>query len=203
MADIVSLGELKAYLTVSGEVLPAADDAALTIILGGVVALFESATLRPPGFYTDTDERTEVRDGTGSARLFLDYPIAEDGLISVKLGFDSAAPSETLSVANRSVIVYGEGSRCITRVDGGKFGKVGQPRYIEVVYEHLGDLPDDAKLPIMEVAASVYRNRGSEGMQSETVGSFYSYTRDAAQTTAATNPNWQLAVVNNTPVVMA
>lgn len=203
MADIVSLAELKSYLTANGAAPAPADDTVLNALLNDVEALYESATLRAPGYYRDADECIEVHDGTGSTRLYLAYPLAEDGLIAVTLGYNSAAPTETLNVADRSVLVYGEGSRCISRVDGGKFGRVGQPRYVEVEYEHLGNLPEDAKLPIMEVVASVYRNRGSEGMKSETVGSFYSYTRDDVQAASAANVHWQLAVAGNTPAVIA
>lgn len=200
MADLVTLAEMKTYL---GDAPALADDALLEQLLDDVEALFESATLRAPGFYTAASDLIEVLDGTGSARLYLTYPLAEDGLTSVKLGHNSASPIETLSVVNGATLVWGEGSRCISRVDGGKFGCAGQPRYVTVEYEHLGNAPEDAKLAIKEVVASVYRNRGSEGMRSETVGSFYSYTRDDAQSVAATNATWQQAVAANTPVVMA
>jgi hypothetical protein len=200
MPDIVTVDELKAYL---GDA-PASpgDDDLLESLLDDAEALFESATLRPQGFYTAADtDRTEVLDGTGTRSLFLTYPIA--ALTSVKLGYDSTSPDETLDLTNKRVVVYGVGSRVITRTDCGRFGWVGQPRYVEVVYDHQGNLPADAKLPIMEVVASIYRNRGSEGMRSETVGSFYSYTRDDVQAVAATNENWKLAVAANTPVVIA
>jgi hypothetical protein len=55
----------------------------------------------------------------------------------------------------------------------------------------------------MEVAASIYRSRGSEGMKSETVGAFYSYTRDDVQGAAATNVNWQQAIALARPPVIA
>ena len=196
MSDIVTVAELKEYL---GDAPASADDTLLGHILDNVEALFESATLRPPGFYTAADEDvTEILDGTGSSRLWLTYPI--EALTSVTLGYDS---TEVLDLTSRAAVVYAVGSRLVTRTDGGWFGTVRQAGYVTVVYDHLGNLPEDAKLPIMEVAASMYRNRGSEGMKSETVGSFYSYTRDDAQTVAETNPNWQLAVENNRPAVLA
>jgi hypothetical protein len=199
MADLVTLSDLKTYL---GDAPASSDDALLTLILNDVEALYEAATLRPPGFYTaGASGRTEVLDGTGSPRLYLAFPIS--AVTSIKLGYDPASPSETLAVASKSVVVYGVGSRIITRTDGGVFGTVRQARYVQVVYDHLGNLPEDAKLPIMEVAASAYRNRGSEGMKSETFGTFYSYTRDDAQAAAANNALWQISVINNSPVVMA
>lgn len=200
MPTLVTLAEMKTYL---GDAPASADDTLLAQLLDDVEALFASATLRAPGFYTAASDLIEVLNGTGSSRLYLTYPLAEDGLISVKLGYNSASPTETLNVANGVTLAWGEGSRVISRVDGGKFGCVGQSRYVTVEYEHLGNAPADAKLAIKEVVASVYRNRGSEGMRSETVGSFYSYTRDDAQSAAATNATWQQAVAANTPVVIA
>lgn len=199
MADLVTVAELKTYL---GDAPASSDDALLAALLDNVEALFESATLRAPGSYTAADsDRTEVLDGTGSSRIYLAYPI--DVITSIKLGYNSAAPTETIDPTNKLVVVWGNGSRVITRTDGGRFGKLRQPRYIEVVYDHLGDLPADAKLAILDVAAAAYRQRGSEGMKSETLGSFYSYTREDTQSIAATNVNWQIAVANNTPVVLA
>jgi hypothetical protein len=196
MADIVTLAELKTYL---GDAPASADDTLLNALLDTVEALYERATLREPGYYTGEDyNRTEVHDGTGSSRLYLDYPI--DRLRSITLGYDT---TETLDLTSRAVVVYQAGGRRVTRTDGGWFGAVGQSGYVTVVYDHLGNLPEDAKLPIMEVVASMYRNRGSEGMKSETVGSFYSYTRDDAQAAAATNPLWQQSVEANRPVVIA
>jgi hypothetical protein len=196
MPDIVTLPELKTYL---GDAPASDDDTLLTALLDDVEALFESATLRPPGYYqAAATDVTEILDGTGSSRLWLTYPIA--ALTSITLGYDSI---ETLDLTSRAAVVYRVGSRLVTRTDGGWFGHVRQAGYVEVVYDHQGNLPEDAKLPIMEVVASMYRGRGNEGMKSETVGSFYSYTRDDAQTVAQTNPNWQLAVENNRPAVLA
>lgn len=199
MSDLVTLDELKLYL---GDAPASSDDVLLQALLDDIEAFFESATLRAPGYYTAAATgRTEVHDGTGSKRLYLDYPI--DVLTSVKLGHDSAAPLETLNVADKSVIVWGQGSRVISRVARwGRFGCVGDPRYVEVVYDHLGNLPEDAKLAIKSVASSVYRNRGSEGMKSETVGSFYSYTREDITAATASDPFWAAAVAANTPAVI-
>jgi hypothetical protein len=200
MSDIVSLEELKAYL---GDA-PASpgDDDLLDALLDNVEAMYERDTLHEIGYYTDAaTDRTEVLDGTGTTRIYLDYPIT--ALTSITLGYDSAAPDATLDVTSKRVVVFGVGSRSVTRTDGGRFGCFRQARYVEVVYDHQGNLPEDAKLPIMEVVASLYRARGSEGMKSETVGSFYSYTRDDVQAAAATNVNWQQSVALNRAVVVA
>jgi hypothetical protein len=196
VADLVTLSELKSFL---GDA-PTDDNALLEQLLEDVEALFEGATLRSPGSYTaGAQARTEVLDGTGSSRLYLAYPIA--ALTSIKLGYDPASPDETLAVANKAVVVYGVGSRIITRTDGGRFGTVRQSRFVQVVYDHQGDLPANATLAIKSVCATAYRRRGSEEAQSETVGGFYSRTMLADL--AANDPFWPMAVGANTPVVLA
>lgn len=199
MADLVTLTELKDYL---GDAPASSDDALLTALLDNVEALYERATLRPVGYYTAAATNvTEVLDGTGSSRLWLAYPIA--AITSIALGYDAAAPDDTLDPADATVVSFGAGSRVLTRTDGGWFGTVGQRRYVTVVYDHQGNLPEDAKLPIMDVVASMYRNRGSEGMKSETLGDFYSYTRDdsTAASVVANNMLWQLSVEANRAAV--
>jgi hypothetical protein len=93
------------------------------------------------------------------------------------------------------VLVYGEGSRRISRVDGGVFGRSGQRRYITVEYDHQADLPSDATLAIKSVCAMAYRRRGSEAEKSETLGSFYSHTM--VNDAAVDDPYWRSAVAAN------
>lgn len=191
MPVLVPLTKLKSYL---GDAPASADDALLTALLDDVEALFASETGRSIADFTTAGEVTEVLAGTGTSALYLKYPIAEDGLVSVTLGTNEASPDETLNAFDRTVVQYDEGSRRITRVDGGTFGRAGDSRYVTVVYDHLGDRPTGAALAIQSVAATVYRNRGSEGMKSETVGSFYSYTRDDTQSVASSDTLWRAAV---------
>lgn len=199
MSDIVTLDELKLYL---GDAPASDDDALLQALLDQVEAMYERDTLHPAGFYQAADTGvTTVLNGTGSSYLYLPYAI--DDITSIALGYDSAAPTETLDVATAGAVSFGQGERLVVRTDGGWFGTLSQRRYVHVVYDHLGNLPEDAQLPIMEVVASLYRNRGAEGMKSETLGSFYSYTVDDAQSAAATNVNWQASVALNRPVVFA
>jgi hypothetical protein len=196
MADLVTPSEFRSFL---GDA-PDSDDTLLGQLLDDVEALFEAQTLRPVASYVPAAlARTEVLDGTGSARLYVAYPIA--ALTSIKLGYDPAAPAETLAVANKLVVVYGVGSRIITRTDGGRFGTVRQPRFVQVVYDHQGDLPANAQLAIKSVAATAYRRRGSEESQSESVGGFYS--RTMLEHVAESDPFWPMAVEANTPVVLA
>jgi hypothetical protein len=199
MADLVTLTELKTYL---GDAPASADDALLTALLNDVEAMYERDTLHPAGFYQAAATGvTTVLNGTGSSFLYLPYAI--DDITSITLGYDAASPTETLDVTNASAVSFGSGERLVVRTDGGWFGTIAQRRYVHVVYDHLGNLAEDAKLPIMEVVASIYRGRGSEGMKSETVGAFYSYTRDDVQAAAATNVNWQQSVALNRPLVFA
>jgi hypothetical protein len=193
MADLVTLSEFRSFL---GDA-PDSDDSLLAQLLEDVEALFEAVTMR--SYIPAAAGRIEVLDGTGSTRLYLAYPIAV--LTSIKLGYDPAAPVETLAVANKLVVVYGVGSRIITRTDGGRFGTVRQPRFVQVVYDHQGDLPANAQLAIKSVAATAYRRRGSEESQSESVGGYYS--RTMLEQLAESDPFWPLAVVANSPVVLA
>lgn len=194
MSDIVTLAELKEYL---GDA-PDTDDTLLTALLDNVEALYERATLREVGYFTAAAAGvTEVLDGTGTPRLYLAYPIG--AITSIALGYSGT--DETLDVLDPAVVSYAVGSRVVARTDGGGFGKARQPRYVHVVYDHLGNVPVDAKLPIMEVVASMYRHRGSEGMKSETIGD-YSYTRDDLQTVSASNMIWQLSVEANRAAVI-
>ena len=189
MPVLVSLAELKSYL---GDAPASADDALLTQLIDDVEALFASEAGRPLDSFTRATDRTEVHDGTGSPDLYLDYPLAESGLTSVKLGYNASAPDETLAVTDLSVLVYGEGDRRITRVDGGVFGRAGQRRCVTVGYGHQGDLPESASLAIKSVAALAYRRRGSEAEKSETLGAFYSHT--LVNDAAADDPFWCSAV---------
>jgi len=193
MPVLVTRAELKTYL---GDAPASADDALLDALIDDVEALFASDTGRLiTSFAAAGTARTEVHDGTGSPYLYLDSPIAV--LTSVKLGYDSASPDETLTISDKNVLVYAVGERRLVRTDGGCFGFAGWPRYVQVVYDFGADLAANAKLAIKSVVASVYRQRGSEGMRSETVGAFYSYTREDAQSATASNDFWQEAVAAN------
>lgn len=198
MSDIVTLAELKVYL---GTTTAAAEsDSFWQALLDSVEATYERATLRPIGYYRAAGTITEVLDGSGSSTLWLSYPITS--ITSITLGYDS---TETLDATDISVISYGAGSRVLSRTDGGWFGTTTQRRFVTVVYAHQGNLPADAKLPIMQVVASLYSTRGSEGMKSETLGDFYSYTRDDTQNAASvteSNLLWQLSVEANRAVVL-
>lgn len=194
MPDLVSLSELKSFL---GDT-PAADDALLTDILEHVEAMFEGETGRAAIPFVAGANRTEVRDGTGDAALYLDYPIST--LTSVKVGYDPADPVETLDVADKNVVTFSAGSRRITRTDGGKFGWARQPRYVQVVYTHQSELPEDAQLAVKSVCAIAYRRRGAEDATRESSGG---YSRDLVQDVAASDPFWARAVAAHQRLILA
>lgn len=190
MPVLVTLAEQKTYL---GDAPASADDALLTALIDDVEALFASETGRLITSYQAAGTaRTEILDATGSAELYLDYPIT--ALTSVKLGNDPAAPDETLTVADKNVLVYAAGSRRIVRTDGGKFGtRAGLPRYVQVVYDFAADLAPNAKIAIKRAVALIYRQRGSEDVATESASGFYS--REMAH--LVDDPIWRMAVMSN------
>jgi hypothetical protein len=185
---LVTRAELKTYL---GDAPASADDALLDALIDDVEALFASETGRALSSYQAAGTgRVEVHDATGSADLYLDYPIV--ALTSVLLGYTASSPDETLTVADHAVLVYAVGERRLSRTDGGRFGRVGQSRYVQVTYDFGADLPTSAKLGVMSVVATAYRRRGAEAEKSETLGSFYSHT--LVDDVATADPFWTMAV---------
>lgn len=135
--------------------------------------------------------RVERQNGTGMARLWLDYPVSV--LTTVKLGYNSTVPDETLSVSDRTKLVWDAGQRWIERVDGGVFGHQGQPSYIEVKYDAAADVPIDAGLAIVRGVAAIYEQRGAEDVTNETIGG---YRADLASVLAG-DAVWQRAVARH------
>jgi hypothetical protein len=186
-AVLVTLQQLKDYL---GET-DAQNDEVLRVILDETEALF----LRKCGrsavpFSAAQTARVEKQRGTESAVLHLDYPIA--ALTSVVLGFDTAAPDETLTVADKKVLIYEVGKAHLTRVDGGAWGRFGAPAYVHVTYNAQAELPEDAALAVMLRAAGIFRQRSFEGMESETVGG-----QQATIAKLDQDPGWLAAIENH------
>jgi hypothetical protein len=180
-----------------------------TMCLGGVVA--SEATVRQA--YLDMAEafferecgrsavpfvaaqsaRAEIRDGTGTNMVFLDYGITT--LTSITLGYDHTDPVETLTIPD---LLYAAGERRVVRLDG-YFGCFGAPRYVKVTYDAAADLPADAKLAVLTGAAALYSRRGEEGVKSETAGPYSITYRD--QETVGLSPIWRAAVANHARVL--
>ena len=188
MPDLVSLADLQTFLELSS----GTDDDLLTDLLDHAEGLFESETGRKDApFVTSGSARSEVRDGTGSAEIYLDYPISD--VTSISLGFDSSNFEETLDPADPDIVVWGAGSRKIERVDGGVFGRLGKPRYLTIVYDFQADLPEEAQLAIKRVVAQIYRQRGSEDADREQIGSYIRKLTNLVDT----DPLWRRAVEGN------
>jgi hypothetical protein len=186
VSALVSATTLLGFLAL-GEDEAGADQA---VALAGQVESLLLAQCRRTGrpFQAASAARTERRDGTGGASCWLDYPIA--ALTSVKLGYDSSAPIETLTVTDPAVLVWRVGSKRLTRVDGGIFGSFGAPLWIQAVYDTAADLPDDAALAVLRVTAAIWRQRGAEDVKSERVGGYSADLEKAAEG----DPMWQMAV---------
>ncbi len=193
MPDLVSLADLQTYLELSS----GTDDSLLTDLLDHVEGLFESETGRKETpFIAANTARSEVKDGTGSPEIYLDYPIS--AITSISLGFDSSNFDETLTPSDPDEVVWGAGSRRIQRVDGGVFGWLDKPRYVTVVYDFQADLPEEAQLAVKRVVAQVYRQRGSEDATREQIGS---YIRTISKL-VKDDPLWRRAVAGNSRRVL-
>ena len=190
-AVLLSLADVKSFI---GNV-PASDDAVLQSILDSVEDLFlaECNRRERPFLATaDTSNRTEVHDGTGTRFLTLHYPISTVQA-NITLGRSTSDPDETLDYTDVDVLVYVAGKRTIERTDGGIWGAADTPRYVHVTYRAQADKPEGPKLAFKRVCASVYRQRGSEDVSSESLGGFYS--RDLADV-ANSDPVWRAAVAS-------
>jgi hypothetical protein len=191
VADLATLAEFEEFL--GGTV---ATEATLRqSVLDMAEAMFERACGRAHiPFVAAQTARVEYRDGSGSNELYLDYPVS--ALTTITLGFDHAAPTETLVVAD---LLYAVGERRIVRTDGG-FGCFGAPRYVKATYNAQADLPADAKLAVLTGAASLYQRKGAEGVKSETMGPYsITYRDDAGVVTLS--PVWEAAVMAHARVI--
>ena len=190
MSDLVSLAEAKVFLEIP--VATTGDDTLLTDLLEHAEGVFESdAGRKSVPFTAAASARSEVRDGTGTRHIDLDYDISD--VTSISLGFDSSDFVETLDPDDADEVVWGTSQRRITRVDGGRFGSADWPRYITVVYNHEADLPEEAQQAIKRLVEQVYRQRGSADATKETIGG---YTRDLSNLMAS-DPLWRQAVEGN------
>ncbi len=181
---LVTVAEQQTFLNVGSTI----DTDLLTALIEEVQALFEAACNRAERPFAATATRTEVKAGTGSRSLFLDYPITS--ITSVKLGYDPATPDETLDATDRAVLVFGAGSEQLVRVDGGTFGELDQPRYVQVVYVTADHFPAAARMAVLRGVAVVYRQRGSEDARAERIGG---YSADLAKL-LEDQPEWQAGV---------
>lgn len=167
--DLVAAAEAQTTLGLSGA------DADLTALVDQVVARFAAECGRADvPFRTTQAGRTERIDGVRRGVIHTAYPIAV--LTSVKLGYTSADPDETLDVADPDVVQVVAGLNRIARVDGGIFAPSASgpetrfPGYVQVVYDAAADLPLDAKRACLREIARLWRQRGSEDASGEGFG---------------------------------
>jgi hypothetical protein len=187
-AVLVTLAEFETFL--GGTV--AAESTLRQALLDDVEAMFVAECGRQHApFSAALTNRTEKQKATGSPTLVLDYPVAD--LDAVVLGFNSGSPDETLDPDDTDELIWEVGKHTVTRVDGGRFGRFGDPAYCHVTYDTVADLPDDASLAVKRVAAAVYRQRGSEDASSETIGG----QAVSLASVAASDPVWVAAVANH------
>jgi len=185
VADLVELDDFKDFLGITDS----AQDDLLSVILDGLEDLFESECGRRSRPFSDAlVGRVEVLDGTGTAKLFLDYPIA--ALTSIALGADPSEPDETLDPTDFEVVAWTVGRLCIRRVDGCTWGCRGVPNIVRVTYDTQADLPTTAAIAVRRVAATVYRQLGAEDLKSERTSTF---SRDLAKA-AEEDPIWCMAM---------
>lgn len=183
-AASVTLAELKTFLGISSS----ADDTLLQAILDGAEQQFlADCNRRERPFAASATDRTEVHDGTGSHVLTLDYPISD--VDAIKLGLDVTNPDETLDDTDVEVVVWVAGKRTIERTDGGVWGAAGHPRYVHVTYDAQEDKPDEAKTAIKRLAASLWRQLGSEGAAIEGLDGY-------SRTLAKDDPFYAMAVAS-------
>jgi hypothetical protein len=165
--SLLSLEELQEFL--------GGDTDADTILLEAVLAQIELQFLRAANrserpFQAAQNGRVEVKDGTGSALLFTDYPVAALAT-AITLGYASPWDA-TLTPSDTTVLQYAVGSRRVARVDGGTFGDLDRPGYVRITYDAQADQPADLKLLFMRFAGSVYResNTGEASSERRLVG---------------------------------
>ncbi|HNB58678.1 MAG TPA: hypothetical protein PK308_00095 [Phycisphaerales bacterium] len=146
-----------------------------TSLLESTIARVEGRFLRDANrterpFQAAQPGRVEVKDGTGSALLFTDYPV---GALSTVITLGYASPwDESLTPSDVTVIQFAVGSRRVARVDGGTFGALDRPGYVRITYDAQADQPEDLKLILMRAVAAVYResNTGEASSERRLVG---------------------------------
>lgn len=184
MADLATVDDLTLLLGLA----EGTDEDLLQLLLDGAEALFESDAARAAApFQSAQTGRVEILEGRRSRQLWLDYPVQT--VTAIALGVDVNSPTETLTPGDATKVVWRAGSRRLTRTDGGHW-QTGDPSYVKVTYDAQADLPEDAKLAILKLAAAMYQRGGTEGVRSETLDTYSVTFAHVAQE----DPAWQLAV---------
>lgn len=195
MADLASTDDLGLLLGLTEAQTELAEDL-LTLLLDGAESLFEAETGRSAiPFQAAQTGRVEIRDGSRSRKLWLDYPVAT--LSAVVIGVDVGAPDTTLTVADARSVVWRVGKREIVRTDGGCW-QSGCPSFVKATYTTQADLPEDAKAAVLGLCATMYGQIGAKtaGIKSETLDNYSAtyVTQQDFVTAARQDPAWAIAV---------
>lgn len=191
-AVLVSLAEMQRFL---GDP-PSEDSDAIQEILNHVEDLFLKACGRhdrPFLATADTTARTEVKDGTGTRYLFLDYPIS-DLSTDITLGIDTSDLIETLEYDDVDSVVWVAGKRMIERTDGSVWGCYSTPRYVRVTYKAAADMPETPKLALKRATALIYRQRGTEDASRYSLSGYSQDQAKFGREFVDDDPIWLMAV---------
>lgn len=154
---LVDVAAIKRHLNVT----TTTDDTLLDEWAERATALLEADCAREDvPFAAAQTGRVEVHDGTGTGSLWLDYPIA--AVTQVALGRDPGDPDDLLDATDPDEVTFVVGRRRLRRPVG-TFGARGSPDYVRVTYTTQADQPRQAAAAVLDVVASIYRQRGTEG----------------------------------------
>lgn len=203
MADLATPDDLALLLGLTDAQAELADDL-LTALVDGAEGLFEADTGRAAiPFRAAQSGRVEIRDGSRSRKLWLDYPVAT--VTAIAIGVDVGDPAETLAPADARKVVWRVGARLLTRTDGGSWGGGCWPAYVKVTYDAQADLPEDAKAAVLRLAAAMWGQRATltAGIASETLDNYsVTYTTQSAfADVARQDPAWAIAVARHRRLV--
>ena len=158
---MLPLAEVKAHLGITGD----ASDGQLAALVDRATAIVEREL---HWYFRDPRDAVEVLDGTGEASMWLRQPPVDEGAVTVenRTGVGDAweaVDATDYEVDGRGLYAAGEWAR----------GK----RNFRVSYrEGFIDPPGDVAQLVLDLVASVWRDKGKEGLRSERIGD-YSYTR--------------------------
>jgi hypothetical protein len=208
MGELVTLSELAGYLGLTDPSEAAMERYRLPLAAATDLFVRDCGRLEAP-FQPKQPGRTEVHTGRNAPNLWLHY--VPTAITTIKIGLNFASPAETINPADATVLDWRAGSREIRRVDGGVFSmqgaallswsrggqwppqdwdQSGEPGKVQVVYDAAADQPAFAKLAVMRLVALLEREKGSEGIKSETRGSRSVTLMDIK----ARDPEWERAV---------
>lgn len=139
------------------------DDSSAEKVLEDLIDQVEAVFLAQVGrrdrpYQAGQTGRLDILDGTGTARLWLPYPIKT--LTSLTLGYDSTSWDETLDPSDVTVLSWYQGSRRVVRVDGCRFGCADRANYVRVTYDTMDDLPEDVRIAIIRMVTALARESG-------------------------------------------